>query len=229
MAIKKKAVIRFILGFSGVVLFFFACAVIFLIIALRNGSVVSKGSPISDYPVKKSALLVIDIQEATTGDVSMYPYFQEHADCLIRNINRAADTFQSRNLPVVYVRSVITNPLINLVNNSYAKGSPGVRLDKRLKIVSDLEVAKKGKDSFRNTILDSILTNHQVSNLYIVGLDAAECVKATVEAAQNRCYNITLLEDALLSKSQETKDSIIAIFKQQNVRVIRLDSLDTGN
>ena len=228
LAMKKRSVIRIIFGISGIIFLFIVVVVINLNIAFRSESAISKGVPIGESSVKKHALLVIDIQEATTGDVSLYPYFRDHADCLIRNINQAAETFHFRNLPVVYVRSEITNPFINLINSSYAKGSPGVKPDKRLKIISDLEVVKKGKDSFRNTNLDSILTLHHVNSLYIVGLDAAECVRATVEAARNRCYTITLIEDALLSKSKETKDSIIVIFKQENVSVIPLDSLDIG-
>ena len=106
------------------------------------------------------------------------------------------------------------------------KVSPGAKYDKRLKIVSDLEVVKRGKDSFRNTNLDSILTSNKVNELYIVGLDAAECVNATVEAAQNRNYRVYLIEEAILSKSKAMKDSMIVYFKDRGVKIINIDSLN---
>jgi nicotinamidase-related amidase len=62
--------------------------------------------------------------------------------------------------------------------------------------------------------------------LYIVGLDAAECVNATVEAAQNRNYRVNLIEEAILSKSKEKKDSMIVNFKDRGVRIINIDSLN---
>ena len=170
--------------------------------------------------------MVIDIQEATTGDVSMYPFFKKNSDDLIKNINRIAESFNSRNNPVIYVRSEITNPLVNLINSSYAKGSPGAKNDKRLKIVSGLEVVKSGKDSFRNTNLDSILISNKVNELYIVGLDAAECINATVEASQNRKYRVYLIEEAILSKSKAMKDSMIVYFKGIGAKVIKIDSLN---
>ena len=102
---------------------------------------------------------------------------------------------------VIHIRSEISNPLINLLNSSYAKGSPGAQFDKRIKTTSGFEVIKRAKDSFKNTNLDSILTSNKVSELYIVGLDAAECVNATVEASQNRNYTVNLIEEAILSKS----------------------------
>jgi nicotinamidase-related amidase len=98
-----------------------------------------------------------------------------------------------------------------------------------MKIVSDLEVVKKNKDSFRNTNLDSILISNKVSELYVVGLDAAECVNATVEAAQNRNYIVNVISDAILSKSNEMKDSMIVSFRNRGVGVIKIDSMSIMN
>jgi nicotinamidase-related amidase len=223
---KKKGIIKkIVFGIIGTIILFVIIVFVNLIIFEKNGSVVSTGRPIENIAEHHSTLLVIDIQEATTGDVSMYPFFQKNSEDLIKTINRVAESFKIQNIPVVYVRSEIKNPLVNLLNNSYAKGSPGAKNDKRLKIVSDLEVVKKGKDSFRKTNLDSILTSYKVNELYIVGLDAAECINATVEAAQNRNYKVYLIEEAILSKSEEMKDSMIVIFKDRGANVISIDSI----
>jgi nicotinamidase/pyrazinamidase len=222
---KKVTIKKVIFGIIGIIILFVVVMIVNLIIAGKNESVISKGQPIENYSKRNCALLVIDIQEATTGDVSMYPYFQENSDNLIMNINHLADSFKNMNLPVVYIRSEITNPLINLLNNSYAKGHPGAKFDKRLKIVSNSEVVKKGKDSFRNTDLDSILTTNNVNELYIVGLDAAECVNATVEAALNRNYNVNIIKEAVLSKSEEMTDSMMVIFKDRGAKISHVDSL----
>lgn len=225
MAIRKGTVKKIIFGIIGAIILFIVIVIVNLIIVGKNGSKISKGKPIEIYSEYNYALLVIDIQEATTGDVSMYPFFKKNSDDLIKNINQIAESLKSQNIPVVYVRSEITNPLINLINSSYAKGNPGAQYDKRLKIVSNLKVVKKYKDSFRKTNLDSILASNKVNELYIVGLDAAECVNGTVEAAQNRNYRVNLIEEAILSKSGEMKDSMIMNFRGRGVRIISIDSI----
>ena len=226
MSGKKGLVKRIIFGIIGTIVLFVIILFVNLVIVGKYESVITKGKPIGNYGVNKCALLVIDIQEATTGDVSMYPFFKKNSEDLINNINQITESFKIQNFPVIYVRSEITNPLVNLLNNSYAKGHPGARNDNRMKIVSHLEVVKKGKDSFRHTNLDSLLISNKVNELYILGLDAAECVNATIEAAQNRHYTVNLIEEAVLSKSKEMKDSMLVIFKDRGVRIIHMDNLN---
>lgn len=225
MTKQKGLVKKIIFGILGTIILFVLIVFINLIISGQYESIVTKGQPIENYSKHKSALLVIDIQEATTGHLSMYPFFQKNSDELINNINWIVDSFNYHNILVIHIRSEISNTLINLLNSSYAKGSPGAQFDKRIKTTSGLVVIKRAKDSFKNTNLDSILTSNKVSELYLVGLDAAECINATVEASQNRNYKVNLIEEAILSKSTEMKDSMIAVFKERGVNVLHIDSL----
>ena len=216
----KTAIVIF-----GILLLFVTILFLNLIISAKYEAGVTKGLPIENYSESRPSLLVIDIQESTTGDLSSYPYFRENSGELIRNINRLIEGFSSRNLPVIHIRSEISNPLINLLNNSYAKGSPGAQFDKRIRTSTGIEVVKRAKDSFKNTTLDSILTGNRINELYIVGLDAAECVNATVEAAQNRNYRVYVIRDAILSKSAEKRDSMIICFKERGVKILDIEKI----
>ena len=223
---KKKGIIKKImLGITGLIILFISIVFINLLITGHAGSVITKGLPIENYTHPESALLVIDIQEATTGNLSMTPFFKEKSEEFIKNINRVIDSCKTRDILIILIRNEITNPLINLVNNSYAKGSPGAQFDKRLNTTSGIVVVKKAMDSFKNTNLDSLLTSNKVSKLYIVGLDAADCINATVEAAQNRKYNVNLIEEAILSETTEARDSMIIVFKERGGNVLPIDSL----
>ncbi len=126
------------------------------------------------------------------------------------------------NYPVIYIRIEINNPFINLINSSYAKGSPGVQYEKLLRIVSNIEA---NKDSFRKTNLDDILTKNNVNELYIVGLDAAECVNATVEASLNRKYKVNIIAEAVISNSESKTDSMMVCFREKVIRIMNLDSV----
>jgi nicotinamidase-related amidase len=59
-----------------------------------------------------------------------------------------------------------------------------------------------------------------------VGLDAAECVNATIEAAQNRHYIVNLIDEAVLSKTKERKDSMLAVFRDRGVKIVHMDNFD---
>ena len=223
---KKGTVRKIVFGIIGTIILFIIIVVVYLIFFVKNESIVSKGQPIQNFDKRNCALLVVDIQEVITGDLSIYPGLQEKSEILIQKINQAVDSFEVHNYPVIYIRSEINNPFVNLINSSYAKGSPGVQYDKRLKIVSNIEVVKTGKDSFRKTNLDDILSKNKVNELFIVGLDAAECVNATVEASQNRNYKVNIIKEAVISKSRSKTDSMMVYFREKGVRIIDMDSLN---
>ena len=110
MAKKKRIVKNIIFGIIGTIILFIVIVIVNLIIVGKNESIISKGQPIKNYSEHNYALLIIDIQEATTGDVSMYPFFKKNSDDLIKNINQIVESFKIQNIPVVYIRIEITNP-----------------------------------------------------------------------------------------------------------------------
>ncbi|MFN8208995.1 MAG: isochorismatase family cysteine hydrolase [Bacteroidales bacterium] len=222
---KKSVLKRAVLWISGLIGIFILVLILNLVLLLVNEEKISAGQPIPNYDNEQAALLVVDIQEIITGETSVFPELREQSEPFIQSINRAVDSFRIHKAPVIYVRSEINNPFINLLNSTYAKGSPGVAFDRRLQVVSDLEVIKSGKDSFRKTHLDEILQKNKVNALYIVGLDAAECVNATIEAALNRKYQVNVIREAVISKSQQALDSMLLVFRDRGVGLLPMDSL----
>ncbi len=68
---------------------------------------------------------------------------------------------------------------------------------------------KRKNDPFTNPDLDRILTENHVGKLMLVGLDAAQCVTSTVQAALNRAYEISVVESAVICKTEiEKKDAL---------------------
>jgi nicotinamidase-related amidase len=204
-----------------IVLSFIAC----LVISGLDASKVTEGRPIEKYSGSNPALLVIDIQESVTGSLFRDPYYRENSGRLIRNINTLSRSFRDQDVPVIFIRSEITNPVINLLNSSFAKGSPGAQFDIRLKTDPGIVVVKRAQDSFKRTTLDSILISNRINELYIAGLDAADCVNATIKAAQNRGYGVTVVEEALLSTSAERKQTMIDRFRERGISITNIDRL----
>jgi nicotinamidase-related amidase len=109
--------------------------------------------------------------------------------------------------------------LINLLNNSLAKGSEGAKLDHRLFIVNDNIISKKKMDSFSNPDLDKLLTENRINQLYFVGLDAAYCVNSTIDAAINREYKITAITDGIFSVTDSLKNQMLGEYINKGVNL----------
>jgi len=186
---------------------------------MKRGSVVTKGIPIENYQSNNSALFVIDIQEYTTGVVSINEVFKKEAVDLIPKINRITEKSVESGIPVIYIRSEISNPLINLINSSMSVGSPGAQLDARLNIVSDFIVTKEKQDAFSNPKLDSILIRNEISKLFVVGLDAAFCVNSTIEGAMNRDYKVVAISDAIISNPDTAKIQMLEEYANKGVDI----------
>lgn len=226
MSRKKGVLKKIMLGIIALLVLFIIVLFVNYKLFEKNWSIVSQGQPIENYGERRVALLVVDIQEGTTGDVSKNPFYKNSADKVIEKINHISDVFKNRNYLILYIRSEISNPLINLLDNSYAKGSLGAEFDKRLKLDAGLEVVKIGNDSFINSNLDSILIRNKINDLYIVGLDAAYCINITSKAAKNRNYHINLIEEVILSESKAVKDSMMIDFRNRGVQILSIDSIN---
>lgn len=190
------------------------------IIFEKNILIISQGRPIIKKDTTKQALLVIDIQEGITGKDAANDDYLMKSEKLIKIVNHIADSSAKKNIPVIYIKNEISNFLINILNSSLAKGSAGAELDSRLKVVSNFIINKDKSDAFSNPILDSLLIKNNINKLVFVGLDLARCVNSTIQAANNRNYDICLISDALLSKSDSLKNAMLDKFKQSGFEII---------
>ncbi len=181
---------------------------------------ISEGESITLKDTVKQAVLVIDIQEGTTGKVSVDDYYILKSEELINTINQIADSSVKNNIPVIYIKNEITNFLINILNDTYAPGSPGSKFDSRLKLVSDIILNKDKSDAFSNPALDSILVNNEINKLVFTGLDLAHCVNSTITAANKRNYDICLISDAVLAKSDSLKKVKLDELRQGRIEII---------
>lgn len=164
--------------------------------------------------------MVIDIQGGTTGSESALKSLVEQSDMLIEHVNNIIEEMHTRDQPIIYVRTEVVNPLLNILNNTMAKGTRGAELDPRMVRLPGEEVVKRRGDPFIGTDLDEILADKHISELVLVGLDAQQCVRSAVLAALNRGYRVTVIEDAVISKTNEMKNLALEEFREIGVNVL---------
>jgi nicotinamidase-related amidase len=211
---------KIIISIISVPLLIIIILVINYIIFQNTAVQVTQGSPISPKDTIKQALLVIDIQEGTTGRYSDEDYYKLKSEDLISTINQIADSSAGYDIPVIYIKNEIHNFLINILNDTYAPGSPGSKLDARLNVVSEIILNKDKGDAFSNPALDSLLIENEINKLVITGLDLGHCINSTIMAAKNRNYHISLISDAVLAKSDSLKKVTLDEFNQSGIEVI---------
>jgi len=172
--------------------------------------VVSKGEPIPRYTVARSALLVIDIQDGTTGGSSHSSSLVKQSAALIGTVNAITARAQKLNMPVIYIRHEYTDRVFNFITmGMLATGTKSVELDKRLNVVSPNIFVKYKSDAFSNPELDAFLRKNEISHIYVTGLDAEYCVHKTILGALNRGYNVTVIHDAVITANTAKKDMLL--------------------
>ena len=213
---------------KGIPLKVLAALIAIIVILIGNlliyGKIVSKiseGEPIMKSAEEKPALLVIDVQEGTTGTTSSIEAFTSQADSLINRINKTTSEYNEAGIPVIFITQQVSNPLVNFLNNSMAKGSKGTEIDSRLNHKGEVHFFKNKADAFHNKEFDNFLRESGINTLYLTGLDAAQCVKSTALGALNRAYSVILIEDLIISQTEKEKSEALQFLKEKGAVIIR--------
>ena len=191
----------------------------------------TQGVNIAEYKNPQKALLVIDVQEDTTGATALPLPYKGHAEYIAR-LNKIIEAANRKNILIVYIRQEFDGLWGKTLSRttlggSDIKGTPGTEVDKRIVILSSYKFTKPWGDSFYNPELDKFLTGQRVNELYLTGLDPEFCIYSTARGALNRGYKVNVINDAILSWRDSiciwTKNNNEGIFKkyrQDGIKII---------
>ena len=213
----KKFFRRLLFWFGISILFFVA----YFVYVVDDALSVSNGFRLPDYEKQKIALVIIDVQEGTTGMHAKEQYYIDQAPGLIENINEVISVAYENDVPIIYIQQQTENWLLNWGDDyAMAPGSPGVTIDGRLKIVSLTHFTKRKSDAFSNYEFETYLQTLQINRLIITGMDIAYCAGKTSYAAMNRGYEVYIVEDAVISENSELKNEKIAELRADGANII---------
>ncbi|WP_095181945.1 cysteine hydrolase family protein [Pseudomonas sp. Irchel 3F6] len=145
----------------------------------------------------KQALIVVDIQN---------DYFPQGkwplvgADAAADNAARLIAAFREAGNPVVHIRHEFTSEDAPF----FTPGSEGAKLHpKVLNRADEPVVLKHFVNSFRETELKSVLDEHGINDLVVVGSMSHMCVDGITRAAADMGYSVTVIHDACASRDLE--------------------------
>jgi len=192
----------------------------------------TQGARIVEYKNPQKALLVIDIQEDTTGTMALplSPY-KDKAEYIAR-LNKVIEDASRKNILIVYVKQEFDGLWGKTLSRAVLcgldiKGQPGTKVDKRMAILSNYKFSKPQGDAFTNPKLNEFLTGQRVNELYFAGLDPEFCIYATARGALNRGYKVNVIAEAILSWrdticiwSKNNNEGIFKKYRQDGIKVI---------
>lgn len=151
----------------------------------------------------KSALLIIDIQN---------DYFENGANVLVNsaiaceNAKLILDDFRGKKLPVIHIQHHSIKP----GSTFFIPGTHGAEIHPALTPVEGEKVITKHfPNSFRETGLLEHLKSLSLQHLVICGMMTHMCVDATVRAAKDLGFDITLAGDGCATKDLSINDKFI--------------------
>ena len=161
--------------------------------------------------MQKKALVIIDIQNDITKN------YKE----IIGNINKAIDWAVNNEIHVVYIRHEnLSAGTRNLKPNTY-----GSELASDLKIASNNVFTKYKGSALTSEEFTDFIANNEISDFYIMGADAAICVKSTCYNLRKANYEVTVLSDCITSWDKKKIPEMLLYYESQGCKVISLIDL----
>jgi nicotinamidase/pyrazinamidase len=182
---------------------------------VRSMFIATRGKKISAYPSPRKALVVLDIQEEYPATSLRQPVTSLPPNRMISTVNRLIDKAAETEMEVVYIRQVFSNNLFVRLHGGRRQGR--VIVDRRIKLINGNDFEKNRTDAFSSRQFEQFLLDKNVNELYLVGVDAAYCVYYTALGALNRGYKVTVVKDAVLSRSNMAK--VLARFRRKNIAI----------
>ncbi|MES0490231.1 MAG: isochorismatase family cysteine hydrolase [Leptospirales bacterium] len=159
----------------------------------------------------KEALVIIDIQNDITKN------YKE----IIDNINKAIDWAVSNDRDVIYIRHEnLSAGTRTLKPNTY-----GSELASDLKIVSKNVFTKYKGNALSSEEFANFIDNNEICEFYIVGADAAVCVKSTCYNLRKANYEVTVLSDCITSWDKKKIPEMIQYYESKGSKIISLSDL----
>lgn len=133
--------------------------------------------------MKNSALVVIDLQNDIT----------KHYREIIDPVNAAIDWAVQKELWVIYIQ----HNNLSAGTRTFKPGTRGAELVSELNVVSGHIFTKSKSNALTSEAFAAFIQEHGISEFYIVGADAAACIKSTCFNMRKGGYAVHVLSDCI--------------------------------
>ena len=161
--------------------------------------------------MKNSALVVIDLQNDITKN------YRE----IIESVNAVIDWAVEEELWVVYIQ----HNNLSAGTKTFKPGTRGAELVPELKVVSDHIFTKSKSNALTSETFAAFLQEHGITEFYLVGADAAACIKSTCYNMAKSGYTVHVLSDCITSYDKKKLPELLAYYESKSCAVMTLSEV----
>ena len=158
--------------------------------------------------MKNSALVVIDLQNDITKN------YKE----IIAKVNEAIDWAEQKELWIVYIQ----HNNLSAGTRTFKPGTRGAELVPELNVVSDHIFTKVKSNGLTGEAFTAFIQEHGISEFYVVGADAAACIKSTCYNMAKSGYTVHVLSDCITSYDKKKLPELLAYYESKGCKVLSL-------
>ena len=161
--------------------------------------------------MKNSALVVIDLQNDIT----------KHYREIIENVNAAISWAIQKELWIIYIQ----HNNLSAGTRTFKPGTRGAELVPELNIVSDHIFTKVKSNALTSETFSAFIQEHEISEFYIVGADAAPCIKSTCYNMTKSGYTVHVLSDCITSYDKRKLPELLTYYVSKGCEVLELSEV----
>jgi nicotinamidase-related amidase len=158
----------------------------------------------------KTALIIIDIQNDYFDKGKMPLVGSEKA---AENAGMILGRFRAINKQIIHIRHIATRPTATF----FLPDTKGAEINDYVKpLEHEKIIVKHYPNSFKDTELLDYLKDSNITDLVVCGMMTHMCIDATVRAAKDFGFNITLIGDACATRDLEINGQTVKAEEVQN-------------
>lgn len=161
--------------------------------------------------MKNSALVVIDLQNDITKN------YRE----IIEKVNAAIDWAVQKGLHIVYIQH---NNLSD-GTRTFKPGTRGAEFVPELKVVTEHIFTKTKSNALTSDEFTAFIRENGITEFYLVGADAAACIKSTCYNMTKSGYTVHVLSDCITSYDKKKLPELLAYYESKGCSVILLQEV----
>ena len=158
--------------------------------------------------MKNSALVVIDLQNDITKN------YRE----IIENVNEAIDRATQNGLWVIYIR----HNNLSAGTKTFKPGTHGAELVPEMKVVSGHIFTKSKSNALTSEEFAAFIKENGIDEFYVVGADAAACIKSTCYNMTKNGYAVHVLSDCITSYDKKLLPEMLTYYKSKGCEIVTL-------
>lgn len=151
--------------------------------------------------MKHGALVVIDLQNDIT----------KHYKEIIEKVNEAIDWAVQKGLIVVYIR----HNNLSEGTRTFKAGTRGAEFVPELKVVSDHIFTKTKSNALTSDEFATFIGENGITEFFVVGADAAACIKSTCYNMAKSGYTVHVLSDCITSYDKKKLPELCTYYQSK--------------